>query len=350
MGKQFEKSGPPPESVSTSTARQDTWGDTLNAVGSVAAAKGVTLSNDAPGMVSGIHFESGQVVKEGQVLVNLDSNVERAQLASAEARRELANVNVGRTRSLVASDALPKAQQDNDEALLKSSHADLNALQAQIARKVVRAPFSGRLGIRQVNLGQYLNSGTPIAVLEAAETVYVDFTLPQQRLASVPLGTPVRIAIEDSNLPPIDGTIKAIDPAIDATTRSIKLRASAPNEAGKLLPGMFANVSVLLADQHEFVTVPASAAVHASYGDSVFVVEDKTDDAAGDEEGRPAAVRSPRGGARRLRLRARRVEARPRGGERRRVQAPERGFGDREQHGAAQGGACPPPREPLRAP
>jgi membrane fusion protein (multidrug efflux system) len=291
MGKQFEKSGPPPEAVSTATARQETWADTLNSVGSVAAAKGVTLSNDAPGVISGIHFESGQQVREGQVLVDLDSNVERAQLASAEARRELANVNVGRTRALVATDALPKAQQDNDEALLKTSHSDLNALQAQIARKVVRAPFSGRLGIRLVNLGQYLNPGTPIAVLEAAETVYVDFTLPQQRLASVPIGTHVRFTIEDSDLAPVEGTIAAIDPAIDPSTRSIKLRASAPNEGGKLLPGMFASVAVQLADEHQFVTVPASAVVHASYGDSVFVVEDKTDDGAPKKVARQQFVR-----------------------------------------------------------
>jgi membrane fusion protein, multidrug efflux system len=189
-------------------------------------------------------------------------------------------VNVGRTRSLVATDALPKAQQDNDEAVLKTSHADLNALEAQIARKVVRAPFSGRLGIRQVNLGQYLNSGTPIAVLEATETVFVDFTLPQQRLPSLSVGMPVQVTIEDSSLAPTAGKVTAIDPAIDATTRSIKLRATIPNGEGKLLPGMFASVSVLLGAQHQYVTVPLSSVVHASYGDSLFVVEDKVDDGA----------------------------------------------------------------------
>ncbi len=277
-GKQAQKAGPPPESVSTAPTRQDTWGAMLSAVGSVAAAKGVTLSNDAAGIVSGIHFESGQVVRQGQVLVDLDSQVERAQLASAAARQDLATVNAGRTRALVASQALSRSAQDSDEAALKTSHADLSALQAQIARKEVRAPFSGRLGIRQINLGQYLNPGAPIAVLEATETVYVDFTLPQQRLADVMLGMPVRIEIEGSPVPPMDGKLDAIDPAIDATTRSIKLRATVPNADGKLLPGMFANVSVLLPDQHPVLIVPLLSVVHASYGDSVFVVESKTDD------------------------------------------------------------------------
>lgn len=277
-GKRAEKIGPPPEAVGTAIARPDTWGDSLEAVGSIAAARGVTLSNDAPGIVSGIHFESGQVVTQGQVLVDLDSQVERAQLASAAARRDLAWVNADRTRALVASQALSKSVQDNDDAVLKTSHADLDALKAQIARKEVRAPFSGRLGIRQINLGQYLNPGTPIAVLEAIDTVYVDFTLPQQRLSDLAIGMPVRIQIDGAPLPPQDGKVEAIDPEIDAATRSIKLRATIPNKEGKLLPGMFANVALLLPTERAVLTVPLVAVVHASYGDSVFVVEDKSRD------------------------------------------------------------------------
>ncbi len=277
-GKRAAKMGAPPEAVGTSPIKQDTWGDALSAVGSIAAARGVTLSNDAPGIVSGIHFESGQVVTQGQVLLDLDSQVERAQLASAAARRELASVNADRTRALVATQSLARSQQDSDDAVLKTSHADLDALQAQIARKVVRAPFSGRLGIRQVNLGQYLNPGAPIAVLEAIDTVYVDFTLPQQRLSDLALGMPVRIEIEGSPIPPQVGKVDAIDPTIDAATRSIKLRATVDNKAGKLLPGMFANVAVLLPTQHPVVIVPLLAVVHASYGDSLFVVDEKASD------------------------------------------------------------------------
>jgi membrane fusion protein (multidrug efflux system) len=275
----MERAGPPPEAVGSSVVRADTWQEALDAVGSVAAARGVTLSNDAPGVVSAIHFESGGFVHQGQVLVELDSNVERAQIASMVARKELAQINAGRTRTLVSMDAVPRSQQDNDDAVVKTSRSDLDVLNAQIARKVVRAPFTGKLGIRQINLGQYLNPGTAIAVLEATDTVFVDFTLPQQRLKTVALGMPVRIVVEGEGVQPADGKISAIDPSIDAVTRSIKLRASLPNGDEKLLPGMFAQVSVLLPGTHDVVIVPVSALVHASYGDSVFVVEDRKDDA-----------------------------------------------------------------------
>jgi membrane fusion protein (multidrug efflux system) len=277
----MEKAGPPPEAVGSFVSRQDTWQESLEAVGSIAPAKGVTLSNDAPGLVSAIHFESGAVVRQGQILLELDSNVERSQLASVEARKELAQVNATRTRALVESQSIARSQQDTDDSVVKTSRSDLDVLQAQIARKVVRAPFAGRLGIRQVNLGQYLNPGTAIATLESTTTVFVDFTLPQQRLKEIALGMPVRVTIEGEGVRAADGTIAAVDPSIDAVTRSIKLRASIPNGDEKLLPGMFAKVSVLLPGTRDVVVVPTSALVHASYGDSVFVVEDRKDDGPG---------------------------------------------------------------------
>jgi membrane fusion protein (multidrug efflux system) len=276
MGHAMAKLGPPPEAVATTVARVDTWQETIDAVGSVAAARGVTVSNDAPGIVSAIHFESGKMVHEGDVLVELDSNVERSQLAAVEARRELAQINAGRTRALVATQALAQSQQDSDDAVVKTSRSDLDALRAQVARKTVRAPFAGKLGIRQVNLGQYLNSGTPITSLEATETVFVDFSLPQQRLSTVALGMRVVVAIEgESGV--ADGVINAIDPSIDAVTRSLKIRASLPNHDERLLPGMFAKVSVVLPDKHDFVVVPVQSVVHASFGDSLFIVEDRKD-------------------------------------------------------------------------
>lgn len=274
-GRAMQAAGPPPEAVATTTVRKDTWQSTLDAVGSVAAAKGVTVSNDAPGIVSAIHFESGATVRQGQVLLELDSNIERAQLASVLARQELAQVNARRTRALVAADAIPRSQQDNDDAIVRTSGSDLDQLRAQIDRKIVRAPFSGKLGIRLVNLGQYLNPGTAIAELAATETVFVDFTLPQEELRRLTLGMPVRVLIEGEGTAPVDGSLAAIDPAIDATTRSIKLRASLPNREEKLLPGMFARVSVILPESREVTILPVSALVHAPYGDSVFVVEDR---------------------------------------------------------------------------
>ncbi len=292
-GRAMQAAGPPPEAVATTLVGKDTWQSTLDAVGSVAAAKGVTVSNDAPGIVSAIHFESGASVRQGQVLLELDSNVERAQLASVLARQELAQVNAKRTRALVAADAIPKSQQDTDDAIVRTSGSDLEQLRAQIDRKVVRAPFSGKLGIRLVNLGQYLNPGTAIAELAATETVFVDFTLPQEELRRLTLGMPVRVVIEGEGTAPADGSLAAIDPAIDAMTRSIKLRASLPNRDEKLLPGMFARISVVLPDTREVTILPVSALVHASYGDSVFVVEDRKDDSGNPvlaADGHPAKV------------------------------------------------------------
>jgi membrane fusion protein (multidrug efflux system) len=293
MGKEQEKAGPPPEVVATSVAKEDAWESTLGAVGTIAPVKGVSLSNDAPGVVSAIHFDSGATVKQGDVLVELESNVERAQLASLEARRELARLNAGRSRALVASDSIPKAQLDTDEALVKSSQSDLVALQAQIARKIVRAPFSGKLGIRAINIGQYLAPGTTITSLEALESVFVDFTLPQQNLADVAVGTKVRVTLEGDAGAGYDGVVSAVDPAVDSATRAIRVRASVPNATDKLRPGMFANVSVVLPEQKRFVSVPVPSVVHASYGDSIFIVEEKKDASGAilkGADGKPARV------------------------------------------------------------
>jgi membrane fusion protein (multidrug efflux system) len=293
MGKQMEKIGPPPEAVGTAMSQEETWGGSVSAVGTITSFKGVAISNEVPGIVSAIRFESGAKVKAGQVLVELDSKAERAQVASIEARKELATVNVGRTRALVADNAIAKAQLDTDESALKTSSADLGALRAQIDRKVVRAPFSGRLGIRQVNLGQYLNPGTTLTELEAIDMVFVDFSLPQQRLQTVSVGMPVRVTVEGVAGLSAEGTIVAINPTVDATTRAMKIRASVPNKDEKLRPGMFAKVSVVLPEQGSVVVIPASAVVHASYGDSVFVVEDKKDasgSAVRATDGKPAKV------------------------------------------------------------
>jgi membrane fusion protein (multidrug efflux system) len=288
-----QKAGPPPESVSTAKANQDIWELTVHAVGTVNSAKGVMLSNDSPGLVSRLYFDSGAQVREGQVLVELDTSVERAQLASSRARAELAATNAARSRALVPNGVIPKSQLDSDEANLKGSSADIDALRAQIGRKVIRAPFTGRLGIRQVNLGQYLNSGAPIAILESTDSAFVDFTLPQQQLGNVSLGTVVRVTLGGVKEAPLEGRVTAIDPSVDAVTRQIKVRATVANGPGKLLPGMFTGVDVVLPDKETIVSVPATALVHASYGDSVFIVEDKRQDTGyvpTDPSGKPAKV------------------------------------------------------------
>ncbi len=300
MGKAMAKVGPPPESVGTAVAQSQVWEGTLSSVGSITAAKGVVVSNDAPGIVSHIYFESGAVVRQGQTLVDLDTSVERAQLASSRARVDLAALTANRSRALVNSNTIAQSQADSDESQLKTTTTDANALAAQIDRKIIRAPFSGRLGIREINLGQYLNSGTRITVLEAIDTVYVDFTLPQQRLGAIQIGMPVRVTIEGTQGAPRDGTVAAVDPTVDSTTRTIRVRAAVPNKEETLRPGMFANVSVLLPQQGNLVTVPATALVHASYGDSVFIVEDKKDEsgaASGDKSAKVARQQFVRVGA-----------------------------------------------------
>jgi membrane fusion protein (multidrug efflux system) len=271
----MQKAGPPPEVVSTSKVDAQTWEGTLRAVGSVVAAQGVVLSNDAPGVVARLHFESGAVVKQGQVLVELDANVERAQVASVMARRALAETSLKRTQALVQSGAIAPAQLDTDESTYKSLAADGATLQAQIARKVIRAPFSGRIGIREVNLGQYLAPGTRIAVLEATKPVYVDFTLPQDQLGRLKVGMPVHVFEENNSVRIGEGTLSAIDPSVDATTRSVRLRANLSNQDEKLRSGMFVKAAVVMPDRPNVVVVPATALIHASYGDSVFVIEKK---------------------------------------------------------------------------
>jgi membrane fusion protein (multidrug efflux system) len=272
-GATFAKVGPPPESVSSDVAQKLSWEGTLTAVGSIAAVRGVAVSSEGPGVVKRIAFESGNMVKAGQVLVELDTSVERAQLANAQARRDLAQLTVTRTRNLFAGKVVTQQQLDGDEAQLKTATAEVETLQAQIARKTVRAAFAGRLGIRAVNLGQYVGPGVTLTTLEALDSVFVDFTLPQQALGSIDVNMPVHVTVEGEHGLAADGTVAAIDPSIDPTTRTVRVRASVPNTDQKLRPGMFAAVTVMLPQRASTVGIPATAVVHATYGDSVFVVE-----------------------------------------------------------------------------
>ncbi len=272
-GQAAQVQGPPPEVVASAVAKSESWENVIPAVGSVEAVKGVTVSNDAPGVVTAIKFESGATVKQGDVLVVLDTSVESAQLASASTRKTLAASTLKRNQALLAVGTLPAAQLETDEAALHGAEADVSALAAQIARKIVRAPFSGKLGIRTVNLGQYLNPGTALTTLQVTDQEYVDFSLPQQRLADVAIGTPVRLALITGE-PWVDGSIAAIDPNIDPITRSIKLRATA-QKSDKLRSGMFVNVSVVLPIKRTVIVVPTTAVVHATYGNSVYIVEEK---------------------------------------------------------------------------
>jgi membrane fusion protein (multidrug efflux system) len=278
FGKAAQAAGPPPQAVATAVAKGAEWESLLESVGSVEAGRGVTISNEVPGVVRAIRFESGAKVRPGQVLVELDASVEKAQLSSLQARQELASSSATRSRRLEAGGAYTKVQLEADEAQLKTVSADAQALAAQIEKKTIRAPFGGKLGIRSVNLGQYLNPGTPITVLESLDAVYIDFTVPQQQLARVPVSTAVRISLPGVQPPrTLAGKIAAVDPNVDPVTRAVKLRASvqaAKGDADALRPGMFVNVSVVLPEKASVVFVPATSIMRAPYGNSIYIVED----------------------------------------------------------------------------
>jgi membrane fusion protein (multidrug efflux system) len=292
MGKQFQASGPPPETVGTSVAQAETWETTVATVGSISGLRSVTVSNEVPGTISKIRFESGQIVREGQVLVELDAEVERAQLASAGARRDLADRTLKRSKVLAGGNAISPSQLDEVDAQLKSATTDAEALRAQVERKIIRAPFRGRLGIRTVNVGQYLTPGTMITTLDSMGGTFVDFSLPQEELATVKVGLPVRVTMEGTQ-ERLTGTISAIEPTIDATTRNVKIRAAIPEPANQPRPGMFVNVQVIQKAQQAVVAIPVTGLLHAPYGDSVFVVEDKPAGSPGmatAPDGRPVKI------------------------------------------------------------
>jgi membrane fusion protein (multidrug efflux system) len=290
MGKQMQALGPPPEAVGSAVAQADAWETTVAAVGSISSLRSVAVSNEVPGTVSKIRFESGQIAREGQVLVELDAEVERAQLASADARRDLAGRNAERSKMMAAKNVISSAQMDEVEAQLRTAVTDTAALRAQVERKIIRAPFRGRLGIRAVNVGQYLTPGTTVTTLDAMGGTFVDFSLPQEELATVGVGLPVRVTMQGANdaKEALTGKISAVDPTVDPTTRNVKIRAEIPELPGSPRPGMFVTVEVVKPTQAGVVAVPATAIVHASYGDSVFVIEDR-------KPGTPGMDRTPDG-------------------------------------------------------
>ncbi len=283
--RQFQAAGaqaaafqPPPEAVTTVVAKQVTWPVTLNAIGTVAAVQGVTVSADLPGIVSRITFDSGKPVREGEVLVELDTKQEQAQLAAVEAQRELARLNFDRMQGLVNEGAISRAEYDRAAAESKQTEAGVGEIRATIERKTIRAPFSGILGIRQVNLGQYLSGGAPVVALQSLDPIYVNFGVPQQDAEQVRAGRQVRVtATGDAAGVEFAGKITAIDSTVDAATRNIQVQATLANPKGTLRPGMFVQTEVAVGANRPVIPLPASAISYAPYGDSVFVVTEAKD-------------------------------------------------------------------------
>lgn len=264
---------PQPDTVTSIIAEEQQWEDTLTAIGSVEAVQGVIVSADLPGIVESVAFESGKPVRRGDVLVRLDTSQEVAQLAAAEAQLELAKLDLGRYEELKEQAIVPVASFDRAAVEARQAEARVGEIRATISRKIIRAPFSGFLGIRRVNAGEYLNGGDPIVSLQSLDPIYVNFAVPQKQVGQVHVGAEVRITAEGADdLEP--GLVTAVDALVDESTRNVLVQASFSNDRRRLRPGMFVAVQLLTGPSSPVIAVPASAISFAPFGDSVFIIED----------------------------------------------------------------------------
>jgi membrane fusion protein (multidrug efflux system) len=268
---------PPPESVSSAEVKEEQWVAMRGAIGSLVAVRGVTLGSEVPGLIREVNFDSGAAVKKGALLVKLDTSAEEAQLQSAQADAELARLSLERARSLRQGGSSSQADLDAAEARAKQTTGVVANLQAIIAKKSIRAPFDGRISIRQVELGQVLSAGSPVASLQSITPIHADFWLPQQDLIDLKEGQEVQLSTDTFPEAEWKGRITAINPEVDAATRNVKVRATFPNPDGRLRPGMFANVEVLSGEKRDVLVVPVTAVMYAPYGDTVYVIEQKKD-------------------------------------------------------------------------
>ena len=263
---------PPPVAVTTYVVHPAQWQPTLRAIGSLQAVQGVTVAADLPGIVKDILFESGKPVRKGDLLVRLVTDQEQAMLESAEANRDLMVYSLKRQKDLREKNTNSQSDLDTADANERQAEAAVANAKAAIERKTIRAGFDGVLGIRKVNIGQYLNSGDPIVALQSMDPIYVNFTLPQQNLKDFGVGSSVEIHTDSTGDQVFPGKITAINSLVDEATRNFQAQATIANREGKLRPGMFANVDVLEALDHPVLPVPSSAINYAPYGNSVFVL------------------------------------------------------------------------------
>jgi membrane fusion protein (multidrug efflux system) len=268
---------PPPEAVTTIVAKREKWPATLNVIGTTAAVQGVTVSADLPGTVARIAFDSGRAVKAGEILVELDTRQERAQLAELEAQRDLARINFGRIQQLVNEGVIARTEYDNAVAQQKATEAQVGEIRATIARKTIRAPFSGILGIRQANLGQYLAAGQAIVPLQSLNPIYVNFGVPQQTALEARVGRTLHVSSNDVGGLKFAGRVTALDSVVNEATRNVQVQATLANPGGKLHPGMFVQVEITTGADRPVIALPITAINYAPYGDSVYVVSDMKD-------------------------------------------------------------------------
>lgn len=276
----------PPQTIATVIAAKQEWQELLEAVGNVRATNGADLSAEVPGIVSAIHFQSGADVKQGDLLLELNSEVDAARLEALKATAELAKLTYERDSSLLKrqSPAVSQAKVDADKASMKNADALVEQQKATLNYKFIRAPFAGRLGIVRVDIGQYIAPGTPIVSLQQLDPILIDFYLPQQALAKIKPGMSVTAHTDTYPGRIFTGKVTALDSAVDTGTRNIKVRAAFPNPDKLLLPGMFATVDIDLGDPQHFITLPVTSIVYNSYGNIVFLVEKPKNKGAGDKQ------------------------------------------------------------------
>lgn len=277
---------PPPQTVTASTVAEDRWEQVIAATGTVAAVQGVTVSAEVGGRITRIAFESGANVGEGEILLQLDIASEHAQLASAEAGAALAAADLQRVRELGRRDLASEDAVDRAKARVQETVAQVGVISALIDKKTVRAPFTGRLGLRLVNLGQILREGDPIVALQTPDPVHVDFSIPERLIGEVRDGVRVRVRCDAAPGEIFDGEVIALSPEVEAATRNLRVRALVENTSGTLRAGMFANVEAVVEVSRTVLPVPATAVLYAPFGDSVFVV----DTAEGEQDGEGTLV------------------------------------------------------------
>ncbi len=270
---QSQMQAPPPVVVAVTEVKREQWQPYLTSVGSLVAVSGIDVSNELAGTITAIYFESGQSVKKGQLLITLDTSTDEAELKGLQADAQLAQVRFERYEKLIGKQFISRSDYDQSRAQLAQAQSAVKAKLSVIAKKRIRAPFDGKLGIRLVDIGEYLAEGSAIVPLQKLDPIYVDFTLPEQHLGGLAIGQKMTVTVQAYPGKLFNGTISAMNPLIDIGTRSIKLRATLANPEQILRPGMFADVQVLSSRKQDVLTLPDTAITYNPYGDSVFVVE-----------------------------------------------------------------------------
>lgn len=275
----------PPVTVSAARATQDRWIDSVTAVGSVEAVQGAELATQVGGIVDSIRFDSGSEVKTGDIILTLDGATDRAELKTLQSAARLAELERDRLKKLWERKSVSQSEYDQRQSELEQARARVVAQQTRIEQKALRAPYDGRLGIRQVNIGAYVSAGDPLIGLQALDPIFVDFTLPEQRYGEVRMGMTVTAEMDALGDKSFEGKITAIEPVIDADTRNFQLQATFKNTDQQLRPGMFARIALDVGEHRDVVLVPRTAISFRPYGNSVYVITESADEKG--EDGKP---------------------------------------------------------------